>query len=202
MRRISGRALLLYSALFWTAFAARAQEGAAPPPGVAPEEAQQLQQQLSQLPGGAPAAPPGATQEAVPAPPAVPPVAPPPEDPNLITNSGDLEKKVASRVKDPFMLPNHLYIRIKKKMGNVEGEGFVDEGVEPQRRWALKYYRLVGIIWNVDSPKAMITDKQNTLHMFRVNDKIGNNEGQITEIHNGEVVVRERGNEIRLRLGN
>lgn len=131
-----------------------------------------------------------------------PPMPPPIIDPNLITNSRDLEKKVATRVKDPFMLPNHLYMRIKRKLGNEEGEGFVDESVEPQRRWALRYYKLVGIIWNVNQPKAMITDKDNVLHMFLVKDRIGNNEGQITAIRDGEVVVTEKGVEVRLRLSN
>ncbi|AGH94976.1 pilus assembly protein PilP [Pseudobdellovibrio exovorus] len=132
------------------------------------------------------------------------PAAPvPPADPNLITNSRDLDKKVATRVKDPFMLPNHLYVKIKKKLGNAEGaEGFVDESVEPQRRWAIRHYKLVGIIWNVSQPKAMITDKDNTLHMFLVKDKIGNNEGQITAIRDGEVVINEKGSEIRLKLSN
>ena len=29
----------------------------------------------------------------------------------------ELENKVANRIKDPFMLPNHLYLKIKKKTG-------------------------------------------------------------------------------------
>lgn len=119
----------------------------------------------------------------------------------VITNSRDLEKKVASRVKAPFMLPNHIYMKLKRRQGDAEGEGFVDESVEPQRRWSLRHYNLVGIIWNVSRPKAMITDKNGTLFMFYVGDKIGNNEGQITAIHNGEVVVREKGSEIKMRLG-
>lgn len=125
----------------------------------------------------------------------------PPAQSGVITNSRDLDKKVAGRVKAPFMLPNHIYIKLKRKQGNIEGEGFVDESVEPQRRWALRNYTLVGIIWNVSRPKAMITDKQGALHMFYVKDKIGNNEGQITAIHNGEVVISEKGSETRLRLG-
>lgn len=153
----------------------------------------------------APATPP--SQE-MPAPPnnQVPPPSPPPpagDQPqsDVITNSRDLDKRVANRVKAPFMLPNHIYIKLKRKQGDAEGEGFVDESVEPQRRWSLRNYNLVGIIWNVSRPKAMITDKNGFLHMFYVGDKIGNNEGQITAIHNGEVVIREKGGEIRMRLG-
>lgn len=169
-----------------------------------PAEAEALKQQVLQLQQQQ-----GAAQPPVTVPitdsnaGAVPFVAPPPADPNLITNSRDLDKKVATRVKDPFMLPNHLYVRIKKKLGNAEGgEGFVDESVEPQRRWAIRHYKLVGIIWNVSQPKAMITDRENTLHMFMIKDRIGNNEGQITAIRDGEVVINEKGSEIRLKLSN
>ena len=117
-------------------------------------------------------------------------------------NSKELEKKISLRTKDPFMLPNHLYMKIKKKLGDVQGEGYVDESVEPQRRWALKRYNLVAIIWNVKKPKAMITDKLNNIHMFHVNDQIGNSEGIIKSISNGEVVVDEKGIETKMKMAN
>lgn len=117
-----------------------------------------------------------------------------------VNNSKELEQRVAGRIKDPFMLPNHLYIKIKRKLGDIQGEGYIDESVEPQRRWALKRYKLVAIIWNVKRPKAMITDVNQELHMFYVNDKIGNSEGVITGISNGEVTVNEKGTESRLKM--
>jgi hypothetical protein len=98
------------------------------------------------------------------------------------------------------MLPNHLFLKIKKKLGDVQGEGYVDESVVPQKRWAVKNYRLVAIIWNVKKPKAMITDRNNDIHMFYVNDHIGNNEGIITAIRSGEVVILEKGAEIKLKM--
>lgn len=170
---------------------------------------QQLQPQLQQqpqegvvsevMPGAAPQIP-AVHNEAGPPPPAkAGPFTQLTTGPN---NSKELEKKIALRVKDPFMLPNHLYLKIKKKLGDVQGEGYVDESVEPQRRWALKRYKLVAIIWNVKKPKAMITDKLNNLHMFHVNDQIGNNEGIITSISNGEVVVDEKGIETKLKMTN
>lgn len=115
-------------------------------------------------------------------------------------NSKELEQKLAGRVKDPFMLPNHLYMKIKRKLGDIQGEGYIDESVEPQRRWALKRYKLVAIIWNVKRPKAMITDAKQDLHMFYVNDRIGNSEGIITGISNGEVTVNEKGTESKLKM--
>lgn len=122
------------------------------------------------------------------------------QNPTTSFNSKELEKKVAVRVKDPFMLPNDLFLKIKKKLGDVQGEGYVDESVEPQVRWALKHYKLVAIIWNVKKPKAMITDRKGDIHMFYIDDRIGNNEGVIASIQNGEVVIIEKGAEIKLKI--
>lgn len=108
-------------------------------------------------------------------------------------NSKELEQKLSKRVKDPFMIPNYLYFKIKKKLSEVEGEGYVDESIEPQRRWALKHYQLVAIIWNVKKPKAMITDKLMSFHTFQRGDPIGNGGGVITSIEEGQIVVNENG---------
>lgn len=118
----------------------------------------------------------------------------------LVNNSKELEKRVAERIKDPFMIPNHLFLKIKIKQGNVAGEGYVDESVEPQVRWALKHYKLVAIIWNVKKPKAMITDLENKLHMFHLKDRIGNGDGVIRSIGNGEVIVDEKGTETKFKM--
>jgi len=122
------------------------------------------------------------------------------QSPMTVFNSKDLEKKIATRVKHPFMLPNQLFLKIKKKMGDTQGEGYVDESVVPQKRWAVKYYKLVAIIWNVKKPKAMITDRESNIHVFYMNDHIGNNEGIITAIRSGEVVIKEKGAEIKLKM--
>lgn len=115
-------------------------------------------------------------------------------------NSKELEQRISGRMKDPFMLPNHLYMKIKRKLGDIQGEGYIDESVEPQRRWALKRYKLVAIIWNVKRPKAMIIDAKAELHMFYLNDRIGNSEGVISGISNGEVTVNEKGTESKLKM--
>lgn len=115
-------------------------------------------------------------------------------------NARELSKKIQDRIKDPFMLPNHLYLTVKKKLSEVVGEGYVDDSVEPQKRWALKYYHLVAIIWNVKSPKAMITDKKKDLHIFQIGDRIGNNGGVISSIGNGRMIVRDNEIETTLRM--
>lgn len=107
-------------------------------------------------------------------------------------NSKELERTILLRVKDPFMIPNTLYMKIKRKLGESAGEGYIDEGVEPQVRWAVKRYKLVAIIWNVKKPKAMIGDPEGNIHMFYMNDRIANNDGFIASISNGEVIVSEK----------
>lgn len=115
-------------------------------------------------------------------------------------NTKVLEQTVANRVKSPFMIPNELYLKLMRKKGDSPTEGLVDLSVEPSRRWALKYYSLVAVIWNVKNPKAMILDKEGKMHLYREKDYIANQEGVITEINNGEVVVLERGVEVKLKL--
>ena len=170
------------------------------PNNLTPVQATQIQETIKEVQAAQPGnqfAIPQAPTPGKPAPPKAGPFTQASAGPN---NSRDLEKKVAARIKDPFMLPNHLYLKIKRKLGDVQGEGYVDESMPPQKRWALKRYKLVAIIWNVKNPKAMINDSQGALHMFQVSDRIGNSEGIITSISNGEVVVNEKGNETKLRM--
>lgn len=131
---------------------------------------------------------------------APPATAPYTQSKNDSNNSRELALRMANRIKDPFMLPNSLFFKIKKKLGDVKGEGYVDESVSPQLRWSLKHYALVAIIWNVKTPKAMINDLKGNIHMFKVNDRIGNGEGTIISIKNGEVIVQEKEIETKLRL--
>lgn len=107
-----------------------------------------------------------------------------------------------NRNKSPFMIPTELYNRVKQ-MQTVKtspSEGTVDSQIEVRRRWPLRDYTLVAVMWDVKSPKAMIADRENKLHVFRVKDYIANSEGYVSEITNGEVIVVERGAEIKLKL--
>lgn len=169
---------------------------------------QLAQQQQTSLPPSAPTSPNSPPTPLAPASPNLPddiklPAGPAKAGPFTqqmtgVNNSKELEKKILGRTKDPFMLPNHLYLKIKRKLGDIQGEGYIDEGVAPQLRWALKRYKLIAIIWNVKRPKAIIADQKEDTHLFYLNDRIGNNEGVITSINDGEVLVNEKGTETRL----
>ena len=157
------------------------------------------------------------SQEPVP-PPALPiaspdqaPAAPPSNNSATPISSGDLRSAVIKqesnvpvstdqRVKSPFMIPNELYIKIKKKMGEKPNIVDVDESVEVRLRWPLKQYKLVGVIYDTKKPKAMIADREGKVHVYREKELIANGGGYVAEINNGEVIVVEKGAEVKLQL--
>ncbi len=89
--------------------------------------------------------------------------------------------------RDPFRLPEYLINKFK--FVPAMGATRIDDSVDPVRRWPLNTYGLIGIIWDVKTPKALIMDQQRKVHMVRVRDKIGNAGGIITSIQEGSMVV-------------
>ncbi len=114
-------------------------------------------------------------------------------------NQADDSEGLAQR--DPFRLPQYLINRIKEKSIVARTDSAtVDDSIDPVRRWPVGTYQLVGIISDVKRPKAMFLDKQNSIHMLQVNDRIGNGGGVLREIGSGEVTVVENKTPIRLKL--
>ncbi len=60
------------------------------------------------------------------------------------------------------------------------------------QRFDLDQLKLVGIIWDVKTPKAMFIDPSSKTHIVSEQDKIGRNNGYIAEIREGELVVIEK----------
>lgn len=52
-------------------------------------------------------------------------------------------------------------------------------------------FKLIGVIWNVNDPKAMFMDPNKKVHVLKKNQRIGRNQGYIAAIREGEVVVVE-----------
>lgn len=68
------------------------------------------------------------------------------------------------------------------------------EGIGPQfplQKYDLDQLKLVGVIWDVAQPKAMIMDASGKGHVVKANDRIGRNNGYIARIREGEIVVIE-----------
>lgn len=59
------------------------------------------------------------------------------------------------------------------------------------QRFDIGTLKLVGIIWDVKRPRAMITDPDGKIHIVGPNAKIGPRNGYIAVIREGEIVVVE-----------
>lgn len=63
--------------------------------------------------------------------------------------------------------------------------------LEPLQKFSLSSLQLVGIIWHVKQPKALFVDSEKRSHVVFENSKIGNNNGYVAAIREGEVVIVE-----------
>jgi type IV pilus assembly protein PilP len=63
--------------------------------------------------------------------------------------------------------------------------------MSPAQRWALEELKLVGVMWDVKDPKAMFMDPDKDVLMLGRDESIGNRNGYIAAIREGEVVVVE-----------
>lgn len=61
----------------------------------------------------------------------------------------------------------------------------------PLQKYEVAQIRLIGIIWDVARPKAMIKDPDGKTHIVGTNTKIGPRNGYIAVIREGEIVVVE-----------
>jgi type IV pilus assembly protein PilP len=70
-----------------------------------------------------------------------------------------------------------------------------DEGpsrpMSPAQRFAIEDLKLVGIMWDVKEPRALFQDPENEILPLSRDDSIGNRNGYIAAIREGEVVVVE-----------
>lgn len=84
--------------------------------------------------------------------------------------------------RDPFVQP--IPDR-PAEQGNVHGP------LLALQKFELSQLALVGIIWDVKHPKAMIKDPTGTTHVVGTNTKVGPHNGYIAVIREGEMVVVE-----------
>jgi type IV pilus assembly protein PilP len=62
---------------------------------------------------------------------------------------------------------------------------------EPLQTFDVTQFKLLGIIWQVKDPKAMVLDPNGRTHLIRRQTKIGRNNGFVAAIREGEVIVVE-----------
>lgn len=132
--------------------------------------------------------------------PKIPPPPPPPPPmnrPSPSLSSGILFKHTKSYVgelsnpdRDPFRKPLYILELEEKNLKPQKAESNrIDDKIEAIRRWPLRDYRLVGVIWDVRNPKAMIVDPSNTMHLLKRNYRIGDKDGIISTISEGSITV-------------
>lgn len=63
--------------------------------------------------------------------------------------------------------------------------------LEPLQRWEIERLQVVGILWDVRTPRAMVRDPDGAVFTVVKNSKLGRNEGFVVAIREGEVVVME-----------
>lgn len=128
-----------------------------------------------------------------------------PKQRSVAPNLTDLGTNILSDSarRDPFRLPQYLINKITAKslspLAQLEPQT-IDDRIEPIRRWDTREYTLVGIIWEVKNPKALLRDIQSRVHVIRINDKVGNQNGAVTSIREGAITVTELDAPVVLRL--
>ena len=188
--------------------AVRARAQAPPPPGI-PVPAPSAPPPPT--PGGAPPAPasgqpppsasPSAPAGAIPPPPtpsapgvpgpdssaagaAPAPGAPIPTEGGIAELEGFLEPFIYDIVnrRDPFQ-PWSEYIP--------NDDSNASRALSPAQRWELEKLKLIGIMWDIRDPKAMFLDPDQDVMILGRDESIGNKNGYIAAIREGEVVVVE-----------
>ena len=89
--------------------------------------------------------------------------------------------------RDPFQ---PVTLSLKNQIAASKGsEG--SSPLQPLQRFDLDQLDLLGIIWNVNKPKAMIKDPSGKVHFVSKEAKVGRNNGYIARIREGELVIVE-----------
>jgi type IV pilus assembly protein PilP len=65
------------------------------------------------------------------------------------------------------------------------------ENLSPLERLDLAQLKVVGIIWDIKEPRAMVEDSAGLGYVVKVGTPIGSNEGTVKAIHRNQIVVEE-----------
>lgn len=99
--------------------------------------------------------------------------------------------------RDPFN-PPRSFLRENGKLSNTilrpKSQSAIPENADPLQRLDLDRINLVGIIWEVANPRAMVVDPgdpSKTIFVLQRKTKVGRNNGYVSVIREGEVVIIE-----------
>ncbi|MCB0349099.1 MAG: pilus assembly protein PilP [Bdellovibrionales bacterium] len=105
------------------------------------------------------------------------------ETPPLVTDIIEKFQYSAAGKRDPFK--PFAVIKPVELSANIQGP------VLPLQKYSIEQLQLVGIIWGGAKPMAMVIDTTKKVFYVRENDKIGNNNGYVAKIREGEIIVIE-----------
>jgi type IV pilus assembly protein PilP len=106
------------------------------------------------------------------------------KDPGLAqqkTESSPTARVTPTGTRDPFRP-----MTLKPKAGSQP-----KENLSPLERLELGQLKVVGIVWDIKEPRAMIEDKAGLGYTVKVGTPVGSNEGRVKAIYRSEVVVEE-----------
>ncbi|MFT4980116.1 MAG: type IV pilus assembly protein PilP [Myxococcota bacterium] len=61
----------------------------------------------------------------------------------------------------------------------------------PLQKYEIDQYQLVGIVWGMSRPRALVEDPEGVGHVMEMGTYVGRNWGKVTQISDNEVVVTE-----------
>lgn len=65
------------------------------------------------------------------------------------------------------------------------------ENLSPLERFEIGQLKLVGVVWNVKEPTALVEDNSGLGYMVKVGTPIGSNDGRIKEVKRDSLIVEE-----------
>ena len=65
------------------------------------------------------------------------------------------------------------------------------ENLSPLERFELNQLKIVGVVWDMNEPRAMVEDSTGLGYTIKVGSPIGANDGTVKAIHRNEIVVEE-----------
>ena len=75
-----------------------------------------------------------------------------------------------------------------------------DVPLTPLQRFSIDQLRLVGIIWGISNPRAMVEDPRGKGHVLKRGTLVGRNWGKVSRIKQDEVIIAEEYRDIDGRL--
>jgi Tfp pilus assembly protein PilP len=65
------------------------------------------------------------------------------------------------------------------------------ENLSPLERFELNQLKIVGIVWDMKEPRAMVEDSTGLGYTIKVGAPIGANDGVVRAIHRNEIIIEE-----------